>query len=65
MCSSDLLRTDIQGARNFGVDALFIASGIHRQATMAGDDIVPEKLAELFAPADAPPAVAAMPFLRW
>lgn len=61
----DALRTDIQGARNFGVDALFIASGIHRPATMLGDDIVPEKLAELFAPADAPPAVAAMAYLRW
>jgi HAD superfamily hydrolase (TIGR01459 family) len=61
----DAVRTDLAGARGFGVDALFIASGIHRPALMSGDEIDSARLAELFAPDGTPPAVAAMPFLRW
>lgn len=61
----DALRTDLVGARNFGVDGLFIASGIHRPQLMTGDDIDAARLDELFAPEGTPPAVAAMSFLRW
>lgn len=61
----DAVRTDLTGARNFGVDALFIASGIHRPAIMNGDGVDTARLAELFAPADTPPAIAAMAYLRW
>lgn len=61
----DALRTDLQGARNFGVDALFIASGIHRPDTMNGDKIDTARLATLFAPEGTAPAIGAMSFLRW
>ncbi|MBL8567057.1 MAG: TIGR01459 family HAD-type hydrolase [Hyphomicrobiaceae bacterium] len=61
----DSIRTDLTGARLFGVDALFIASGIHRPVLMQGDDIDPAKLALLFEPEGTPPAVAAQSFLRW
>lgn len=61
----DAVRTDLTGAFNFGVDALFIASGIHRPALMRGGDIDEVKLAALFKPQGTPPAVAAQSFLRW
>lgn len=61
----DALRTDLEGARNFGVDALFIASGIHRHDTMNSDAVDPQKLAALFAAPGASGAVGAMSFLRW
>lgn len=61
----DAIRTDLNGARNFGVDALFIASGIHKRDAMNGDDVDAVRLADLFAPCDTPPAVAAMSYLRW
>jgi HAD superfamily hydrolase (TIGR01459 family) len=60
----DAVRTDLAAARQLGVDALFIASGIHKEI-LAGGEIDPDKLAALFAPADTPPAVAAMSELRW
>lgn len=60
----DAVRTDIAGAARAGLDALFIASGIHRADLMPDGKIVPERLARLFGD-DAPPAVAAMPVLRW
>lgn len=59
----DALRTDIKGAENFGCDALFVASGIHRHDAMDGDALSEAKLAKLFA-GDAPRAVAAMSALR-
>jgi len=59
----DALRTDIKGAHNAGVDALFIAGGIHREETMDGGKLCPDKLAGLFE-GDAPPAIAAMSQLR-
>lgn len=59
----DALRTDIKGAENFGCDALFVASGIHRHDAMDGDRLSAEKLVKLFS-ADAPRAVAAMAGLR-
>lgn len=61
----DAVRTDLTGAQNFGVDALFIASGIHRPVLMHGEDIDAAKLAVLFEPEGTPPAVAAQSFLRW
>lgn len=60
----DALRTDIKGAENYGCDALFIASGIHRHETVDGIDLSATKLADLFGPG-APPAVGAMIELAW
>lgn len=59
----DALRTDIIGAQRAGIDALFIAGGIHREDLMQDDRICPDKLARLF-DESAPPAVAAMSQLR-
>jgi ribonucleotide monophosphatase NagD (HAD superfamily) len=60
----DALRTDLAAAQGLGVDALFIAAGIHKEV-MANGAIDAARLAALFAPPDAPPAIAAMPQLRW
>jgi HAD superfamily hydrolase (TIGR01459 family) len=60
----DAVRTDLEAARRAGVDAVFIAAGIHRHDTMDGEAIVPARLAELFPP-HAPRALAAMPMLAW
>jgi len=60
----DAVRTDLAGARGAGLDALFIAGGIHRHETMAGGVLDPEKLARLFPP-ETPGAIAAMPALAW
>jgi hypothetical protein len=48
-----------------GVDAVFIASGIHNGEVLIDGAIDPDRLAALFAPAAAPPAIAAMTELRW
>lgn len=61
----DALRTDLAAAQGMGVDALFIASGIHNAEVLADGAIDPHKLAALFAPAGTPPAIAAMTELRW
>ncbi len=60
----DALRTDIKGAENYGCDALFIASGIHRHETVDGIDLSATKLSDLFGP-NAPPAIGAMLELAW
>ena len=60
----DALRTDIAAAQGMGVDALFIAGGIHREEVMLDGAIDAARLAALFAPG-APPAMAAMAQLRW
>lgn len=60
----DAIRTDIKGAQNYGCDALFIASGIHRHETVDGIDLSATKLADLFG-SDAPPAIGAMLELAW
>ena len=44
----DALRTDIAGALAFGLDALFIAQGIHRGEVMDQGRIDADKLARLF-----------------
>ena len=48
-----------------GIDALFIAAGIHNQDVLTDGEIDPAKLAALFAPPNTPPAIAAMVQLRW
>jgi hypothetical protein len=48
-----------------GVDALFIAAGIHRDDVLMGGEIDSGRLSALFASPGTPPAVAAMPELRW
>ena len=60
----DALRTDLAAAHGMGVDALFIAAGIHSEVMVDGK-IHPDQLAALFAPAGTPPAIAAMTKLRW
>jgi len=60
----DAIRTDLKGAENFGCDALFVASGIHRHEAMDGANLSQEKLNLLF-PTGTPKAIAAMTELRW
>ena len=60
----DAVRTDLAAAQGMGVDALFIASGIHNEIMIDGA-IDPDQLAGLFGSPDAPPAIAAMTQLRW
>jgi HAD superfamily hydrolase (TIGR01459 family) len=60
----DAVRTDLAAARGLGIDALFIASGIHNDVMVDGE-IDPERLTALFEPAGTPSAVAAMTQLRW
>jgi HAD superfamily hydrolase (TIGR01459 family) len=61
----DAIRTDLAGAHGAGLDALFIAGGIHAgEALAASGAIDPDKLAKLFAPG-MPSALAAMPRLAW
>jgi ribonucleotide monophosphatase NagD (HAD superfamily) len=61
----DALRTDLAAAQGMGVDALFIAGGLHSCEVMSGDAIDADRLAALFAMPGAPPARAALPRLRW
>ncbi|MDE3117370.1 MAG: TIGR01459 family HAD-type hydrolase [Pseudomonadota bacterium] len=57
----DGLVTDIAGANAFGIDALFIADGVHGEEI---GDLTAASLARLFAKAGAR-AVGAMPALAW
>ena len=60
----DAVRTDLVSAQGAGVDALFVAGGIHRDEVMAGGQIDAKRLTSLFS-GDAPPAVAATTGLIW
>jgi len=60
----DALRTDLLGAAGFGIDALFIASGIHAEEIAGPDGPDPAKLARFFAGGEAP-AVAVQRHLAW
>ena len=60
----DSLRTDLKGAEAAGIDAILIASGIHRDETMGTGELSPESLQILFAP-PAPPALAVLGKLLW
>jgi HAD superfamily hydrolase (TIGR01459 family) len=61
----DAVRTDLAAAQKFGVDALFIALGIHAEITVEGPAIDAAKLGALFARPATPPAVAAAAVLQW
>jgi HAD superfamily hydrolase (TIGR01459 family) len=61
----DSVRTDLAAAQGLGVDGLFIASGIHNGEVLVDGEIDAARLADLFAPAETPPAIAAMTRLRW
>lgn len=61
----DAVRTDLAAAHGMGIDALFIASGIHKDEVLAAGEIDADQLAALFAPPGTPPAIAAMTQLRW
>jgi len=60
----DAVRTDLAGAARAGIDALFIAGGLHREALMAGDVIDQRKLDEALGD-EAATTRAAMPYLVW
>lgn len=60
----DSVRTDLTGAHLAGLDALFVAGGIHRHEVMTNGAVDPDKLAALFPPGT-PPALAAMSELAW
>jgi HAD superfamily hydrolase (TIGR01459 family) len=45
----DGFRTDLAGARKQGIDALFVAAGIHREEALAGEEVDPKGLERLFA----------------
>ena len=61
----DAVRTDLAAAQGLGVDALFIAAGIHVDEVAVAGVINATQLAALFAPPGTPPAIAAMMQLRW
>ena len=61
----DAIRTDLAAAQGLGVDALFIASGIHNEVLDGEGRIDAVRLAALFEPPGTPPAIAAMTELRW
>ncbi len=61
----DAVRTDLAAAQGAGIDAIFIASGIHNDEVLSAGEIDPNKLAALFAPSGTPCAVGAMVQLRW
>lgn len=60
----DALRTDIAGAAAYGLDALFIGQGIHREEVMPGGRIDPDRVAAMFAAVPVRP-IAAMGELKW
>jgi HAD superfamily hydrolase (TIGR01459 family) len=60
----DAVRTDLAGASRAGIDALFVASGIHREALTVDGRIDPGKLAEL-AGHETRTTVAAIDVLTW
>jgi HAD superfamily hydrolase (TIGR01459 family) len=60
----DAVRTDLAGAAGFGVDALFIGHGIHRDEIMPAGVLDRDRMDALLARAARPP-VAAMAALAW
>jgi len=61
----DAVRTDLAAAQGLGVDALFVAAGIHNDEVTAGGEIDAARLAALFEAPGTPPAIAATMQLRW
>lgn len=60
----DAVRTDLEGARQFGIASLFVGAGIHRHEVMVGGKIDPQRLERLLAP-PAPAPLAAIAELAW
>lgn len=60
----DGVRTDLAGAAQAGIDALFIAGGLHREEFMEGGAIDGAKLTEVLA-GKASTTIAAMTYLAW
>ena len=60
----DSVRTDMKGAQAFGIPAVFVASGIHRDETMSAGSLRSGVLERLFAP-PAPVPLAVMERLAW
>ena len=60
----DAVRTDLAGAAGFGIDALFIAQGIHHGDVMVDGGIRPERLTALLAAHALPAPVAVMVALQ-
>ena len=60
----DSLRTDLAGAATVGVDALFVASGIHAHRTGRDEDLDPAVLQEMLEEAGMYPR-AVIPRLAW
>jgi HAD superfamily hydrolase (TIGR01459 family) len=60
----DAMRTDIRGACDFGVDALFVTSGIHRDDVHKNDQLDKEAFDQFISSAESVPT-AAMAHLRW
>lgn len=60
----DAVRTDLAGARDYGIDSLFIASGVHRMELMPAGYLDTKLLSKLLT-APAPWPLAAMEELAW
>jgi HAD superfamily hydrolase (TIGR01459 family) len=60
----DSVRTDMKGAQAYGIPAIFVASGIHRDEAMGGGALRPDQLERLFAP-PAPTPLAVMERFAW
>ncbi|MCA6113298.1 HAD hydrolase-like protein, partial [Bradyrhizobium cenepequi] len=57
----DSVRTDIAGAKGFGIDCLFVTRGIHSEQFEGVDQLDPTSVTELFGH----PPKALMRELRW
>jgi HAD superfamily hydrolase (TIGR01459 family) len=64
LCIGDSVRTDLQGAANFGVDCLFVTGGIHAGELGGRDHPDRTKLGDIFAAAGLTPK-AVMRRLAW
>lgn len=64
LCIGDGIKTDMAGAAASGMDALFIASGLHIAGVSGEKPLRPEMLQEAFAGVDMRP-VAAQTGLKW
>lgn len=60
----DAVRTDLAGAAQNGIDALFVAGGLHRDQVMCEGKIMSDRLVDLLAD-KAATTIAATPFLMW
>src|SRR6201990_3680493 len=61
LASGDSVRTDLAGARGFGIDCLFVTRGIHAEDFEGVDQLDPASVKDLFGH----PPRALMPELKW